>query len=137
MASERDAVVSGVLVPMPTKRPLSNNDELPRVVPSVVNLEMKLSVPDKAPESEPQENLPVSDHRSFEVAAVSQSDKPAPLKWRDTTRLVVDAPAPQSPSVLAPNVEVAFGACREVPTFKTVRMVADAFTSRVLPAKRF
>ena len=54
MARERDAVVSGVEVPMPTKRPSSKMDELPSVVPSVVNFDTKLSVPDRVPASVPQ-----------------------------------------------------------------------------------
>ena len=101
-------------------------------------MDIKLRVPDKAPESVPQENLPVSDQRSFEVAAVSQSVKFAPEKWRETTRLVVEAPAFQSPPLsAAPNVEVALGALKDVPTFKTVLMVAEAAVSSVLPTFRF
>ena len=102
-----------------------------------VNLETKFAVPERAPASVPQEKRPVSDHKSFWVASVSQSVKPAPERWRETTRFVVLAPAPQSPSVVAPKVDVAFGARREVPIFKTVRMVADAAVSSMLPTFKF
>ena len=115
---------------------MSKMPESPRAV-AEVNFATKLVVPERAPESVPQEKSPVSDQRSLEVAAVSQSVMPAPEKWRETTRLVVEAPAPQSPSVLAPKVEVALGAWSAPPTLSVVRMVADAAVSSMLPTKRF
>src|SRR3989344_3837758 len=146
IARERDAVVRGVLVPMPTKRPLSKSCELPKVVPSVVNFETKLRVPDKAPASEPQRKYPAE----F-VLMVSQSGRPSICKppvdndeRRGPAKVAVAEPrtskAPERSRFTreeVPERDVMMPSERMVPpTLSAVLMVDEPRVSNELPTLR-